>query len=207
LSSTDAKIPLNNKKKMAIISISIIIITVLAGTTFGLLATNPTVNTPSDLPKDSTTPQPTTQIPWITKGTFATYHGQEGILSMNIEFNARLEVVDQNATHLEIQTSFYVNSSISSIENTTTFWVNREDMNFQPEGMVLTSTDTTQVTLPNFGTRSCTIYQYRNENITNVFYIDNILHWPLKMTITFHEIHSPSYQIDITLVDSNIPGL
>ena len=207
MSSTDAKIPLNNKKRFAIISISIIIIAVLAGTTFGLLATTPPIGTISELPQDSTTPQPTTQIPWITKGTFATYNGQEGILSMNIEFNARLEVVDQNATHLEIQTSFYVNSSISSVENTTTFWVNREDMNFQPEGMALISTDTAQVTLPNLGTRSCTIYQYRNEDITNVFYIDNILHWPLKMTITFHEIDNPSYQIDITLVDSNIPGL
>ena len=82
----------------------------------------------------------------MTKGTYAVYQGQAEVLSISIDFNARMEVVDLNSTHVEISTSFDMDSSFGSSENTTSMWVSREEMNFQPEGLNLSSSYTTQIT-------------------------------------------------------------
>ena len=210
---TETKKTLINNKRI-VLTATILIICALAAAvlSYGFLTTNPTN---SDLQNDtqvstqqSTTPQPSSPTSWITKGTYAIYQGQAEILSISIQFNARMEVIDLNSTHINIQTSFDMASSFGSSENTTSIWVNREEMNFQPEGLNLSSSYTTQVTLPNLGTRNCIVYEYNDQDFSAAYYVDSTLHWPLKMVMTSPTSDTgQSYNMDVNLVDSNIPGL
>jgi hypothetical protein len=91
--------------------------------------------------------------------------------------------------------------------NTTMTWVSRENMTYQPEGLTLNSTYTTQVTLPNIGTQRCTVYTYSSQGISAAYYVDNSIQWPIKMVMTSPTEDGMSYNMDISLVDTNIPGL
>jgi hypothetical protein len=179
---------------------------------YGSLSNNVTndnlLNTTNDLAQPTATSQPQSPTSWMTKGTYAVYQGQAEVLSISIDFNARMEVVDLNSTHVEISTSFDMDSSFGSSENTTSMWVSREEMNFQPEGLNLSSSYTTQITLPNLGTRNCIVYQYSDQDFSAAYYVDSTLQWPLKMVMTSPTSDDgQSYNMDINLVDSNIPGL
>ena len=118
-----------------------------------------------------------------------------------------MEIIDLNATHVEISTSYNMSSPYETIDNTTTTWVSRENMTFQPDGLTLNNTYSTQITLPSIGTRSCTVYEYSSQGIDAAYYVDNSIQWPIKMTMTSPSVDGISYSMDINLVDSNIPGL
>ncbi len=210
---TENKKPfINNKKIVLTATILIAIALAIAVISYGFLTANITnsnlENDTQDLTQPSTTPQPSSSTSWITKGTYATYEGQADILSISIQFNARIEVVDSNSTHINIQTSFNMASPLGSSQNSTSGWVSREEMNFQPEGLNLNNTYTTQVTLPNLGTRNCIVYQYSDQDFSATYYLDSTLRWPLKMVITSPTSDTgQSYNMDVYLVDSNIQGL
>jgi hypothetical protein len=210
---TENKKTLINNKKM-VLTATILIVCALAATvvSYGFLTANVTnsnlQNDIQDVTKQSTTPQPSSPTSWITKGTYATYQGQAEILSISIQFNARMEVVDLNNTHINIQTSFNMASPLGSSQNSTSIWVSREEMNFQPEGLNLNNSYTTEVTLPNLGTRNCIVYQYSDQDFSATYYVDSTLHWPLKMVMTSPTSDTgQSYNMDVNLVDSNIHGL
>jgi hypothetical protein len=126
---------------------------------------------------------------------------------MTVNFNATMEIVDLNETYIQVSTSFGISTPYGDTENTTTTWVNRENMTYQPEGLTLNNTCTTQVTLPNIGTQSCTVYTYNSQGISASYYVDNSIQWPIEMTMTSTTVDGQSYSMDITLVDTNIPGL
>ena len=210
---TENKKPLINNKRI-VLTATILIVCALAATvaSYGFLTANVTnsnqQNDTQDSTQQSTTPQPSSPTFWITKGTYATYEGQVEILSINIQFNARMEVVDLNSTHINIQTSFNMASSLGSSQNSTSIWVSKEEINFQPEGLNLNNSYTTQVTLPNLGTRNCIVYQYSDQDFSATYYVDSTLHWPLKIVMTSPTSDTgQSYNIDVNLVDSNIQGL
>ena len=210
---TENKKPLINNKRIVLIA-TIIIVCALSATvvSYGLLTTNvPNSNLQNDtqdITQPSTTPQPSSPTTEITKGTYATYQGQAEILSISIQFNARMEVIDLNSTHINIQTAFNMASPLGSSQDSTSMWVSREEMNFQPEGLNLNNSYTTQVTLPNLGTRNCIVYQYNDQDFSATYYVDSTLHWPLKIIMTSPTSDTgQSYNMDINLVDSNIQGL
>ena len=118
-----------------------------------------------------------------------------------------MEIVGLNATYIQVLTSFNMSTPYGATSNTTTTWVNRENMTYQPEGLTLNSTYTTQITLPNIGTRSCTVYEYSSQGISAAYYVDNSIQWPIEMVMTSPPVDGQSYSMDITLVDTNIPGL
>ncbi len=128
---------------------------------------------------------------------------------MTVSFNAKLEIVDFNETHIQVLTSFNMSTPFGATDNTTTTWVSRENMTFQPpDDLTLNNTYNTQVTLPNLGTRSCTVYEYNGQGISAAYYVDNNIQWPIKMVMTSPtSVDGQSYSMDINLVDSNIPGL
>jgi len=141
-------------------------------------------------------------------GAYATYEGQTNIMGIDVSFNAKMQIVDLNQTHVEVATNFNMSSPYGATENRTTTWVNRENMTFQQDGMTLNKTYTTQLTLGKFGTRSCTVYEYSNEGISAAYYVDNTVQWPIKMVMTSPtSVDGQSYNMVINLVDSNIPGL
>jgi len=140
-------------------------------------------------------------------GAYATYAGQATVLSMTVNFKAKMEIVGLNATYIQVSNNFNMSTPYGNTENTTTTWVNRENMTFQPVGLTLNGTYTTQVTLRNIGTRSCTVYEYRSQGISAACYVDNRIQWPIKMVMTSPTVEGQSYSMDINLVDTNIPGL
>ena len=144
---------------------------------------------------------------WIAIGAYATYQGQETVLSMTVNFDATMEIVGLNDTYIQVLTSFNMSTPFGNTENTTTTWVDRENMTYQPEGLTLNDTYTTQVTLPNIGNDSCTVYEYDSQGISATYYVDNSIQWPVEMVMTSPTVDGQSYSMDITLVDTNIPGL
>ena len=191
------KIAQNNKKKIAVVAISIVVIAMAAGLSIGLLSNTQSAPGTQNTPNDS----------WMAKGDYATYEGQATVMSITVSFTSKMEITDLNATDVQISTDFNMSTPYGSTENTTTNWISRENMTFQPDGLTLNDSYSTQITLPNIGTRSCTVYEYQNQDIGATYYIDNTLQWPLKMTMTSPEVDGQSYSIDVNLVETNIPGL
>ena len=187
-------------KKLAAAVTIIIVIVLGAYSAYSLLANTPSTQSTQDAL--SITPES-----WMKKGAYAIYEGQANSLSTKITFEARMEIVGINQTHAQIQTYINMSTPFGSTENTITKWVNLSNMTFQPEGLTLNSTYNTQISTGNIGTRTCTVYEYTSREISATYYVDNIYHWPIKMTITSPVVDGQSYNMDVNLVDSNIPGL
>jgi len=185
------------RKKTVLIALAILVAASIAGLSFGLLTTNQSPPAATGAGQDA----------WITKGAYATYQGQADVMSTSISFNAKMEIIDLNATHVEISTSYNMSSPYETIDNTTTTWVSRENMTFQPDGLTLASSYSTKITLPNLGTRSCTAYEYNSDGLTETMYVDNSIQWPIEITMTSPSVDGQSYSINIALVQTNIPGL
>ena len=193
------KIATNNKKKMMLLTVAVLIIAIAVLTSGLLLASQNPSSSQSSNQKNSQS--------WIKIGAYATYEGQVSILSTTVNFNARMQIVGLNETYIQVLTDFNRSTPYGATENTTTTWVSRENMTFQPAGLTLNSTYTTQVTLPNIGTRSCTVYEYSSQGISAAYCVDNSIQWPIKMVMTSPTVDGQSYSMDINLVDTNIPGL
>ena len=194
-----------NKKIIALLLAIIAVVAVVSTAailTTGNQSPSGQTNGQNGLTNDQNNPQS-----WIKKGAYATYAGQAEILSMKVTFTARMEIVDLNQTHMQLSTNYNMSTPFGATENTTTTWVSRQDMNFQPDNLALNNTYTTQITLPNLGTRTCTVYEYSSEGISAAYYVDQSIQWPIKMVMTSPSVEGQSYNMDINLVDTNIPGL
>jgi hypothetical protein len=202
-SQQNSKIVLHSKKKTITIAVAVLIIALVA-TASGLLITskNPTNNQTTDQATNQNNPQS-----WVKIGAYATYKGQATILTMTVSFDAKMEIVNLNETHIQIFTDFNISTPYGTTENTTSTWVSKENMTFQPNGLTLNNTYNTQITLPNLGTRSCTVYEYNSQGISAAYYVDNKVQWPIKMIMSSPPVDWQSYSMDINLVDTNIPGL
>ncbi len=201
-----AKKNILSKKLIAIILVAVVAIATVASAAAILTASNKTPNTQTNNQNSIIDNQNTPQS-WIKKGAYATYAGQAEILSMSITFNAKMEIVDVNQTHIQISTDYNMSTPFGATENTTTTWVSRENMNFQPENLPLNNSYTAQITIPNLGTRTCTVYEYSSQGMSAAYYVDNTVQWPIKMVMTSPTVQGQSYNMDINLVDINIPGL
>jgi hypothetical protein len=191
----------NSKKKLLLVVASVLVVALAIGLTASILMS---VKNPSN----SQTGNQNDAQSWVKVGAYATYEGQASIIGIDVSFNAKMQIVDLNQTHIEVATDFNMSTPYGATENRTTTWVNRESMTFQQNGMTLNNTYNSQVTLAKLGTRSCTVYEYSNEGISAAYYSDNTVHWPVKMVMTSPtSVDGQSYNMDINLVDSNIPGL
>ena len=198
-----AKATTSRGKKVVFASIAIIVI--VAALAAGLSLT---LIVPAENKAQSSEPNGSqSSTSWIAKGVYATYQGGTSVLGFYVGFTAKLEIVDLNATHVEIQTDFNMSTPYGSDNNNTTQWVSRENMTFQPEGLALNSTSAAQITIPGLGTRSCTVYQYSSQGVSVTYYVDDKIQWPIKIVMNSPEFEGQSYSVDITLVSTNIPGL
>jgi hypothetical protein len=200
------KIVTHSKKKLVVVAVAVAIIA-LAALTSGLLLTGQNPSSSQNGQAGSQVSSQSTSQSWIKIGDYAKYQGQVTVMSMTVNFNAEMNIIGFNATYIQVSTNFNMSTPYGNTENTTTTWVNRENMTFQPAGLNLTSTYPTQVTLPNIGTQSCTVYEYSSQGISAAYYVDNSVQWPIEMVMTSPTVDGQSYSMNITLVDTNIPGL
>jgi hypothetical protein len=190
-----------SKRKIAAIAAAVLVIALIVGLTTSILMSNQN-------PSNNQTSAQNNPQSWMKVGAYATYEGQASIIGIDVSFNAKMQIVDLNQTHIQVATDFNMSTPYGATQNRTTTWVNRENLTFQQEGMTLNNTYNTQVTLAKLGTRSCTVYEYSNDGISAAYYIDDRVQWPVKMVMTSPtSINGLTYSMDINLVDTNIPGL
>ena len=103
----------HSKKKIAILTIAVLIMTLAVGLTAGLLLN-------SQNPPDT---ENTQNNSWIAKGAYATYEGQASILGIDVSFNAKMEIINLNQTHIQVATDYNMSTPYGTTENQTTTWV------------------------------------------------------------------------------------
>ena len=172
---------------------------------------------------------PQGQDAWLFKGAYAKYEGSTSVtagdigmydMSMSIDFTVRQEVVDFNSTHALVSTSFRMSSSISSsfgemdgetVEDENSMWVPLSQMGFMDafEDVDLTKSYESTVDIAGFGTRTCMVYEYAisDDGLTMTVYVDKAIGWPLKMTVSMIDDDLLGLELDINLVETNIPSL
>ena len=197
-----------NKKKITVIATAIIVIALTVSLASAVLMNNQ--NSPSGqtgTQNGQTTSNTNNPQSWIKIGDYATYEGGISIIGVDISFTARMNIVDLNQTHIQVATDFNMSTPYGATENRTTVWL-AEIMPFQQVGMTLNDTYNTQVNVANVGTRSCTVYAYSSDGISAAYYVDNNIQWPVKIVMTSPtSMEGQSYNMNINLVDTNIPGL
>jgi hypothetical protein len=173
-------------------------------------------------------PQPKGQDAWLFKGAYATYEGSASIsaedlgslldMSMSIDFTVRQEIVDFNDTHALISTSFQMSSSFGGYGGDTEWneesaWVPLSQVGLMTafEDVDLTNSYESTVNIDGLGTRTCMVYEYEisDEGLALTVYVDKAIEWPLKMTMSMTNIELQDYglELDINLVETNIPAL
>jgi hypothetical protein len=170
---------------------------------------------------------PQGQDAWLFKGAYATYEGSTSIsaeelgmlgMSLSIDFTVRQEIVDFNDTHALVSTSFEMSSSFGEFGGETesdeeSAWVPLSEMGLMAafDDVDLTNSYESTVNIDGFGTRTCMVYEYEiaDEGLMMTVYVDKTIEWPLKMTIsmTNTELSGVNLELDINLVETNIPAL
>ena len=148
------------------------------------------------------------QNSWLFKGAYARYEGTTSLLLMTFNVEMRQEVKDFNSTHAELLTSLSLNSDFGdSEESNTTIWVDLEENQYEIEEATLTNKYETTETFEKFGTREVIIYEYSTDGPTILVYVDKQINWPLKMSMELKGEDYINLNIDIELVETNIPEL
>ena len=199
--------PAQARSKMIVIAAVVVAIALVVGSVGVIALTGQSPSSAStgnqNAPISTSNPQS-----WIKVGDYATYQGQASIMGIDVTFNAKMQIVDLNSTHFEVATDVNMSTPYGNNENQTTTWVSKENLNFHPPNMTLNDTYNAQVSVAKLGTRSCTVYEYSSEGISAAYYVDNQVGWPVKMVMTSPtSVDGQTYNMDINLVDTNIPGL
>jgi hypothetical protein len=155
---------------------------------------------------------PQGQNAWLFKGAYATYEGTTSmdILSMTVSFSftLRQEVVDFNSTHAELLTSVSMDSSLSEAEaSEVTVWVDLSKNQYLIEEGTLVNSYEANLPFEGFGNRDCIVYEYATDGPTLTIYVDKQIGWPLKMNVGMTGEDDLSLDLDINLVETNIPAL
>jgi len=156
--------------------------------------------------------QPQGQSAWLFKGAYAEYEGTTSmdVLSMTVSFSftLRQEVVDFNSTHAQLLTSVGMSSSLSEpVEEEVTVWVDLSENQYLIEEGTLVNTYEANLPFEGFGNRDCIVYEYATDGPTLTIYVDKQIGWPLKMNVGMTGEDDLSLDLDINLVETNIPAL
>jgi len=162
---------------------------------------------------------------WLFKGAYAKYKGSTSVesqdlgmlsITVSVDFAVQLEVVDFNSSHALVSTTFRMSSSfgdleVETVEEENSTWVPLSQMNFMNsfEDLDLANSYESTVEIPNFGSRTCMVYEYiiSEEDLVMSVYVDKLIGWPLKMTVSITGEDSISLNLDINLTETNIPAL
>jgi hypothetical protein len=148
---------------------------------------------------------------WIFKGAYANFQGQETLAGLDYALNMtiHMEVLGLNSTEVEILSNTTSETGVGTpLSYNYTSWMLRSSANdFNVEGGNLTNSYDTTVTLSNLGKRNCTAYEYSitGTNETMTVYVDKTVDFPVEWSVT--STGTLSYNFNVLLVSTNIPGL
>jgi len=148
-------------------------------------------------------------IPWLFKGAYAKYHGETTVLFITVKVDMRLEVVDYNSTHAKLLMYMKMDTPLGSQEFQNVTWSDLTKKSYEIEGATLKRTYEQETYIEGFGTRKCTIYEYKSTSGSLMtMYVDKETAWPIKMTFTTEATQNmPGMSLDLKITESNIPGL
>ncbi len=145
---------------------------------------------------------------WLFKGAYATYEGSAKVTFVSLTFTLRQKVVDFNSTHAELLASVSMGSSLSEpVEEEVSVWVDLSENQYLIEEGTLVDSFEANLPFEGFGNRDCIVYEYATDGPSLTIYVDKQIGWPLKMKVSMAGEGSLSLELDITLVETNIPGL
>ena len=149
---------------------------------------------------------------WLFKGAYAEYEGTTSIDIFNVtvyfSITLRQEVVDFNSTHAQLLTSVSMDTSLSAPEeNEVIIWVDLSKNQYQIDEATLVETYEANLPFGDFGNRDCIVYEYATEGPTLTLYVDKQIGWPLKIKIGMAGEGDLSLDLDIIIVETNIPAL
>jgi len=150
---------------------------------------------------------PIQQAAWLFDGAYAEYEGETTVLFYSTNMTVRLEVVDLNSTHAKLL--YYIDMKMDGETYTEqeTMWSDLREETYDVEGFILLTSYEDHVYLEDLGTIYCRVYDYSSTNMTMQIYVDNESTWPLKMVYIYDFGLDNDITVDLTLVESNIPGL
>ena len=153
--------------------------------------------------------KPSGQSAWLFKGAYAKYEGSASVSFVTFSFTMRQEVVDFNSTHVELLMSANLGSSMSTpVENETTMWVPLSNNVYAVEsGTLVNSYEAKNMYFTGIGNRDCIVYEYTTDGPTMTIYVDKAIGWPLQLKLSMAGEESVSLELEINLVETNIPGL
>jgi hypothetical protein len=153
--------------------------------------------------------KPSGQSAWLFKGAYAKYEGSASASFVTFSFTMRQEVVDFNSTHVKLLMSANLDSSMNTpIENETAMWVPLSNNVYTVEsGTLINSYEAKNMYFTGIGNRDCIVYEYTTDGPTMTIYIDKAIGWPLQMKLSMAGEESVSLELEINLVETNIPGL
>lgn len=152
--------------------------------------------------------QPQGQSAWLFKGAYAKYEGTTTVMFVSFSFMLRQEVVDFNSTHAELLTSVSIGSLLSEpVEEEVSVWVDLSENQYLIEEGTLVNSYEANLPFEGFGNRDCIVYEYATDGPTLTMYVDKQIGWPLKMKVSMTGEDDLSLDLDINLVETNIPGL
>lgn len=150
-------------------------------------------------------------LPWLFKGAYAKYHGETTVLFITVKLDARIEVVDYNSTHAKLLTYIKMDTPVGSQEFQNVTWSDLSRKSYEMEGYNLKRAYEQEVYIENFGTRTCTVYEFESKTSPGtlmMMYVDKNVGWPVKMKFSSEATQTtPALSIDLNLTESNIPGL
>ncbi len=154
--------------------------------------------------------KPTGQNAWLFKGAYAKYDGSTSVMGFVFDFSVKMEVLDFNATHAYMSTSFsLVSNIVQTVSQENSTWVPLSQVGFTnafSESNITRTYDET-INFENLGSRACTVYEIATGGPTMTVYVDKAIGWPLKMTVSMAGEGTTTLSLDIKLVDTNITGL
>ncbi len=154
--------------------------------------------------------KPTGQNAWLFKGAYAKYDGSTSVMGFVFDFSVKMEVLDFNATHAYMSTSFsLVSNIVQTVSQENSTWVPLSQVGFTnafSENNITRTYDET-INFENLGSRACTVYEIATGGPTMTVYVDKAIGWPLKMTVSMAGEGATTLSLDIKLVDTNITGL
>jgi hypothetical protein len=152
---------------------------------------------------------PAGQSSWLFKGAYAKYSGSAEVMFVSFDFSLRQEVVDWNSTHAQLLATVSMGSSLSEpVESEQTIWVDLSKNQYMVEDATLiNSYEANNLYVEGVGTRNCVVYEYATDGPTMTIYVDKATGWMLKMKVSMTGEDSVSLELDINLVETNIPGL
>jgi len=147
------------------------------------------------------------QAGWLFEGAYAEYKGETTVTFYSMNMTVRIEVVDYNSTHAKLL--YYMNMEMDgeTFTEQETMWSDLREETYEVEDFTLETSYEDHVYLEELGTRYCMVYEYSGTNMTIQIFVDKQTTWPLKWAYSYAFGLDTDINVELTLVETNIPDL